>query len=167
MTATPIPPRQPIEDRFSGFVIAAGAQNALAMKGVSANVTARGSFVIRYGIRFMGKPHIAIVPGLVAVDYGQILNSDAAWNFLIKRSNLYPRAEVFGFRNDGKDDMVYVKNLDFALPVAVLVYADAEATTPICSPDALITTLPDTIPERLKMHLPLFENTEEWLAASP
>ncbi len=167
MTATPIPPRQPIEDQFSGKVIAVGTQTAVATEEVSANVTARGSFVIRYGVRFMGKPHIAIVPGLVAVDYGQILNGEAAWNFLIKRSNLYPRAEVFGVRNDGKDDMVYVKNLDFALPVAVLVYADAEAATPICNPDALITTLPDTIPERLKMYLPLFGNTEEWLAASP
>ena len=65
--------------------------------------------IVRYGVRFLGKPHLSVVPGLVAIDYGEMLIGEEAWIFLTKRSNLYPRAEVFGYRNDGHDDMITVK----------------------------------------------------------
>ncbi len=163
--APAIPPQQPVEDQFYGFLVDAGEQKSLAATGdVNTTSAAQSNFIIRYGIRYLGKPHLCVVPGLVAVDYGQMLNGEAAWEFLLKRSNLYPRAEVFGMRNDGKEDMTYVKNLDLAMPIMVLVYATANSAAPLGSVDALITPQTDAIPERLREYLPLFETTEAWLA---
>ncbi|KXK16964.1 MAG: hypothetical protein UZ15_CFX003002551 [Chloroflexi bacterium OLB15] len=160
-----IPPRQSVEDQFTGFLIEIGGQKALAAAAPeNSPISANGKFALRYGIRYLGKPHLAIIPELVAIDYGQMLNGEPAWDFLIKRSNIYPRAEVFGLRSDGKDDMTYVKNLDLAMPVMVLAFTDQRPAAPLGSINALICAQPDSMPERLRSHLPLFETEAAWLA---
>jgi len=125
-----------------------------------------GEMIIRYGIRYLGKPHVSVVPGLVVIDYGTMLNGEAAWEFVTRKSNLYPRAEVFGFRNDGKDEMIVVKALDLALPPAVLVYADITSTRPLAQTSALI--MPETdymnLAKRLRTALPRFDSINDWLA---
>jgi hypothetical protein len=169
MSHNPIPQRQPIGDLFSGVVIQAADAQALASSpSEGADVLYEGSMIIRYGVRFLGKPHISIVPGLVAIDYGEMLTGDEAWTFLLKRSNLYPRAEVFGFRNDGRDDMITVKNLDLALPVEVLVFSDETATSPIAKPTALIASDEQAaeLPPRLLQSLPRFPTIQAWREAS-
>ena len=86
----------------------------------------------------------------------------AAWEFITRRSNLHPRAEVFGYRSDGRDEMMYVKNLDLALPVEVLVYADAHATAPIARPTALIALEDDGLPPRLLQYLQRYDTLAAW-----
>jgi hypothetical protein len=127
---------------------------------------AEGEFVIRYGIRYLGRGHLSIVPGLVVLDYGDMLTGDDAWNFLIKRSNLYPRSEVVGYRNDGADDMTFIRNLDLALPPQVLVYSDRTATVPLARPTALIADLRAPVPARLLDYLPRYESLAAWKAES-
>lgn len=144
-------------------------QQALALNASdSANVVYSGTMVIRYGARYLGKPHLAVVPGLIAIDYGDMLTGDEAWDFLIHRSNLYPRAEVFGYRNDGRDEMITVKLLDLAQPIAVLVYESASATIPIAAPSALIAPEAQAtdLPSRLLGYLPRYDTASAWLAAA-
>jgi hypothetical protein len=105
------------------------------------------------------------VPGLVALDYGDFLTSEDAWDFLLKGSNLYPRSEVIGYRNDGLDEMIVIKALDISLTPEVLVYADSAATTPIAKPTALIAPSTADIPPRLLEFLPRFANLTEWQSA--
>jgi hypothetical protein len=161
-----IPPRQPIGDPFTGCLVSAGDHHALALAADPAvTVVAEGAFVVRYGISFLGKPHLSIVPGLIALDYGEFLTGEAAWEFLLKRSNLYPRGEVFGYRADGRDDMMYIKNLDLALPVHVLVYADDTAARPLARAEALIAPAQAAIAPRLSDRLPRYETAAAWLEA--
>jgi hypothetical protein len=175
--ATPsIPARQPVGDPFAGVVLALGELHALALDapptGESEGATAlhRGACVLRYGARYLGKPHISIVPGLLALDYGDILTGEDAWDFLLNRSNLYPRADVMGYRNDGVDDMVVVKWLDLALTPEVLVYADGAATLPLAAPTALIgpaevIEAEGGVPARARAYLPRYDSVRAWIDA--
>ena len=167
MSPNPIPARQPIGDLFTGCVIQLAGSQVLALSAPEGvDVLFNGEMTIRYGIRFLGKPHLSIVPGLVAIDYGEMLTGEEAWTFLMKRSNLYPRAEVFGYRNDGRDDMIVVKNLDLALPVEVLAFPDENATVPIAKPTALIASDDEiaNLSPRLLESLPRFATIAAWQA---
>lgn len=160
-----IPERAPLGDTVQGHVIDYAGEQFLATLDIEAQPgsveIASGTFTIRYGVRFLGKSFLSIVPGLVVLDYGDILTGDEAWDFLLRRSNLHPRAEVVGYRSDGKDDMVFIRDLDLALPVEVLVYRDAQATTPLARPVAVISS-GDTLPARLLEYLPRYASLSDW-----
>jgi hypothetical protein len=99
---------------------------------------------------------------LVALDYGDFLTGEEAWDFLVNRSNLYPRSEVLGYRNDGRDEMIVIKALDLSVPPEVLVYADASAISPIAKPTALLAPAETVLPPRLLEFLPRFASLAEW-----
>lgn len=159
-----IPERQPIGDVFTGSLIQVGDSQLLTSSPDTENVIASGELVIRYGVRFLGKLHISIVPGLLVLDYGEMLTGDEAWEFLQKQSNLYPRSEVVGYRNDGTDDMVFIRTIDIAVPPEVLVYDSPIATRPIAKPTALIAPTTDNLPARLLSYLPHYASLADWQA---
>jgi hypothetical protein len=164
-----IPERAPIGDSVSGWVVAAD-NNACALliepPPAHVRVVLSGLITLRYGLRFHGKPQLSIVPGLVAIDYGRMLTGEAAWEFLLRQSNLYPRAEVFGYRHDGRDEMMLVRALDLALAPHVLAYTTPADTTPAARVDALIGD-GAALPERARPLLTPFASLDEWLAALP
>ncbi|MFN8528214.1 MAG: hypothetical protein U0670_06360 [Anaerolineae bacterium] len=165
-----IPEREPLGDVVSGTAVSdarTGTHALLIPEAVPENSTilASGALTVRYGIRYLGKPHLSIVPGLVAVDYGTFLTGEAAWDFLLNRSNLYPRAEIFGYRNDGLDEMQYVKLLDIVLPIDVLVYASPQATRPAARPAAIIAPDEVELPRRVTDTLPRFSTWAKWQAS--
>ncbi|MBC8170709.1 MAG: hypothetical protein H7X77_03525 [Anaerolineae bacterium] len=160
-----IPERNPIGDTFSGVVLEVEGKTILALEPLAgATVLHSGSLVIRYGVRYLGKPHLSLVPGILALDYGEMLTGEEAWNFLLNKSNLYPRADVVGYRNDGADEMLAVKWLDLALPLETLVYADAKATKPLVQPVALIAPEVTSITPRILDNLPHYASLADWLA---
>ncbi|MFN8378754.1 MAG: hypothetical protein U0452_08790 [Anaerolineae bacterium] len=164
MPRPPIPERQPVADSFPGAVVQAGDQQALVLHPGPAPVLWVGPCVVRYGVRFLGKPHLSVVPGLLVMDYGEMLTGEAAWEFLTLHSNRYPRAEVFGYRNDGRDEMMRVRDLDLALTPEVLVYTDEKAVKPLARPVALIATADESagLPLRLTAALPRWDTLKDW-----
>lgn len=163
MARPTIPEREPIYDVFLGTLIKWQATHALTVEDPHHTETvATGQLIVRYGIRYLGKPHLSIVPGLVALDYGDMLVGEAAFEFLLNKSNLYPRADVLGYRNDGRDEMIVVKQLDLVLPLEVLVYSDVTAAMPLASVTALIAPASTPTTDRLKRNLPQYETLEDW-----
>jgi hypothetical protein len=160
---TPIPERAPLGDSLRGFALHTARGDVLSLEPQpGAEVIAAGTLVVRYGLRYLGKSFLSIVPGLVALEYGEILTGEDAWTFLLKQSNLHPRAEIFGYRNDGRDDMMLVRNLDLALAPEVLAYTDEAATTPLSRPQAIIAPPDAALPERLTQFLPRFAALADW-----
>jgi hypothetical protein len=158
-----IPPRQPFGESFDGVVLRYENRQALALNlHAGAETLAQGQFIIRYGVRYLGKSFLSIVPGLLVLDYGDMLTGEDAWTFLLRKSNLHPRADVVGYRNDGQDDMVMVRTLDLGQPVEVLVYADTQATTPLYHPTALIAPSLEGIPPYLAEYLPHYDSLDAW-----
>jgi hypothetical protein len=104
------------------------------------------------------------VPGLLATDTGDIMTGSHAWDFLLNRSNLFPRADVQGYRNDGEDDMVFVKELDLMQPIQILVYETAEATAPLAQAAAVISTDLDSLPDRLQTYADIYPTIADWLS---
>jgi hypothetical protein len=155
--------RESIADQISGVVTELDGQ-ALLSAAVLADgaAIARGKLTVRYGITYFGKPHLSIVPDLVVADYGELLNGEAAWKFLMQRGHLYPRADVCGLRNDGREDMVAIKQLDLDYPVAVFVYRRLEDERPFAALSALIDKTPAAYPERLLRRLPRFDSLCSW-----
>lgn len=162
MPSNPIPDREPIGDAFDGLLLRIDDQYLLASEPQpGAEIVIHGPMV-RYAVPFLDRPHLAIVPGLVVLDYGDMLTGEEAWIFLTERSNLHPRADVLGYRNDGEDEMIVVKKLDLALPVQVLVYADEDAVVPVADAKALIAPKPASFPERLNVYLPRYNTIAAW-----
>jgi hypothetical protein len=160
-----IPEQNPIGDSFTGSIIQIGEAQALTTFDTAENeAIATGAFVVRYGLRFLGKLHVSIVPGLVVLDYGEILTGEEAWDFLLKNSNLYPRSEVFGYKNDGKDDTALIRTLDMAIAPEVLVYRDGKSTKPIAKPTALIAPNTNGLSDRLLSSLSHYASLADWQA---
>jgi hypothetical protein len=151
-------------------VLRAGDKAALALRPqANSEVLYSGTMIVRYGVRFLGKLHLSIVPGLVVLDYGDMLTGDAAWDFLLKRSNLHPRAEIIGYRSDGSEDMVFLRTLDFAVAPAVLLYNDASSTSPFAQASALIAADDEleSFPPRVREYLPRFSSAAKWQMETP
>lgn len=162
---TDIPERQPIRDFIEGFVVDIdGVQAFMLELPDHLESIASGKFIVRYGVQFLGKPQLSIIPGLIALDYGDMLTGEEAWDFLWNRSNLHPRADVFGYRNDGEDDVIVIKWLDVDQPPHILLYEDEQATKPIASPQIMIASDDDELPFRFKKYLPRYDSIAKWQA---
>lgn len=160
-----IPDREPIGDAVNGIISRFDSQFVLSTTPLaSAEIVADGDFVIRYGITYLGKPQYSIVPDLVVLDYGDMLVGDEMWEFLTQQSNLYPRSDVLGYRNDGRDEMLVIKQLDLAIPFDVLAYANESIRTPIAKLTAFITSESNSFPEKLLKYLPRYNSLAEWQA---
>lgn len=160
-----LPDRQAINDPFTGCVLHVDGQDFLALTPLpESEVVYQGDMMLRYGVQYLGKPQYSIVPELIALDYGAGIAGEEAWEFLLKRSNLYPRADVIGHRNDGVDEMIVIKKLDVMAPIAVLAYEDEQATVPIAQVAALITPEVDSFPARTVAYLPRYDTLFDWRA---
>lgn len=166
MSAPKIPPRKPIGDQFTGALLRVDDQHLLAPAPLIGTETIQtGTFTLRYGVVYLIEAMYSIVPGIIALDYGEFLTGDEAWHFLFKKSNLHPRADVVGYRNDGKDDMIPIKKLDLEHPVDVLVYADDAATKPLTTVSALLTQNTQTLPHRILDYCPHYATLAAWQEA--
>lgn len=160
-----IPPRTRFGDSFEGSLCNIAGTLLLAQAPIEGSETLhRGSLLLRYGIEYLGKPQYSIVPDLVALDYGDGFSGEEAWDFIYKRSNLYPRADVFGYRNDGVDDMIVVKKLDLMQAVHVLAFAHESSTMPLAKVTALIATDTSAITPRILTYLPHYASLADWQA---
>ncbi len=173
-----IPERTPVGDVFTGVVLhherplqerdadAATAHTLLALTALpDTTPMLEGDIIVRYGVRYLGKPHVSIVPGLLALDYGDMLTGHEAFDFIFRRGDRHPRADVLGYRSDGSDEMITLKWLDLALTPEVLVYRDAADTLPFARPEALIAPADAHLPERLRLYLPTFDSFAAWTAS--
>ena len=168
MSRRPIPERDPVSDTVSGSLVQIDSNFLLCINPPADRSTdvvrLSGEITVRYGFPYLGKPHLSVVMGLLALDYGEMLTGDRAFEMLQAQYGRYPRADVIGYRNDGVDEMTVVKNLDMALHLHVLAYPTADATTPIGRAIALIATDDQAagLPERLQAHIPRFDTIDAW-----
>lgn len=130
----------------------------------AAETLAGGPLLLRYGLVCLETPQRCLVPELVVMEYGEMLNGEAAWEFLLHHSNLHPRAEVLGRRDDGEEDMLRVSRLDLAQTPRVLVWRREAAgdATPLAAPVAVIADEADALPHRLRRFLPLYASLADW-----
>ena len=155
--------RQPIAERVAGVVTAIERHALLSPAELTGGETiVRGNLIFRYGITFLGKPQLSIVPHLVVADYGELLAGEEAWEFLMTSAHLYPRADVCGFLNDGRDEMVALKQLDFDYPLDVFVYQRLQDELPLARLSALVAGESASYPARLLRHLPRFDSLNAW-----
>jgi len=158
-----MPQRQPISEQVAGVVTDVGGRALLSASALDeGDIIAGGELTLRYGITYLGKPHLSIVPDLVVADYGELLKGEAAWEFLMQSAHLYPRADVCGFRNDGADEMSALKLLDFDYPYDVFVYREIQSHQPLAKLAGLIAAEGESFPERLLRHLPRFDSLSAW-----
>ncbi len=158
-----IPPREPIGDLFEGVLLRYATANLLAPAPLhDTEVIFEGPLTVRYGIRYLEKLNRSIVPGLVAVDYGDFFTGAEMWEFIQTRHNMFPRAEVLGYRSDGEDDMVALKWLDFDAPRVILAYDAPDATQPLATVHALIASVTVDVPQRLLDYLPRYDTLADW-----
>ncbi len=125
-----------------------------------------GQITFRYGVRFLGKTHYSIIPELIVLDYGTMMNGVEAWEFLLNKSNMYPRAEIFGHRHDGVDDIITIRQLDLALPIVVFAFTHPVQDQPFAQLSAWIAPSNSSshisLPPYLIKYIPVFETIAQW-----
>lgn len=164
MPDIPNPQREPINELLSGTVSCFDGSYFLSSSVLpQAEIMIQGEIALRYGIPYLFNPQWTIVPDLVVLDYGDTLTGEAAWDFLMTSSHLYPRSDVLGFRNDGADEMVPLKQLDFDSPYSVFAYHGPEERQPVARLSALIGSDEGGFPGRLLQHLTCYASLDDWL----
>lgn len=97
-----------------------------------------GTLVLRYGISMQTPAAQTIVPGLFVSEKGVALIGREAWDFMMTHFQLYPRADVVGFRvSNGAPMQVFLRELDFGTPIRIFAYESVD----ISLPPAVITAV--------------------------
>ena len=157
--------RLPISDKVRGLLTRLNDSWVLADHALArGKVAAQGELIVRYGISILGKPQYRLVPDLVVADRGELLVGESAWHFITEHGHLFPRADVCGRMADGTDEMLFLKQLDLALPFAVYAYEDGADVKPLARIDALIAHDASAFPKRLLEHLPHYSRLRDWRA---
>ncbi len=165
MTIYSAPEREPISERVSAVVTRIGADTLLSHRRLEAgDVLTQGELTLRYGITYLGKPQLSIVPDLVVADYGEMLAGEAMWQFLMQSAHLYPRADACGWDRDGNEDLVALKQLDFDHPYDVFAYRERKDRIPLARLTAVIASEQTQFPQRLLAQLPRFDSLDVWRA---
>ena len=74
MPSNPIPDRDPMGEVFNGALLRVNGYHLLALEPQpGAEIVNHGALIVRFAVRFLGSPHLSIVPGLVVLDYGETL----------------------------------------------------------------------------------------------
>jgi hypothetical protein len=158
-----LPPRLPVGDAVEGSLITLDEHLLLVQTPpAEASITHAGPMILRYALVYLGRSYHAIVPELVAMDTGGGFSGEEAWDFLINKSNLFPRADVIGYREDGQEDMVTVKSLDLAAPVRTFVYSDESSRTPIGVLSAIVMQDTSQLPPRVLEYCAHYSTLEDW-----
>jgi hypothetical protein len=158
-----LPPRHPVGDAIEGTLITLDGQTLLVDTApADVSVVHAGQMILRYAVVYLGRSYHAIVPELIAMDTGGGYSGEEAWDFLINKSNLFPRADVIGYREDGEEDMVTVKSLDLAAPVRTFVYADENSRRPIGVLSAIVMQDTSQLPQRALDYCAHYATLADW-----
>ncbi len=115
-----------------------------------------GSLIVRYALPMLEPASDAVIPGLFAAEKGGMLVGREAWDYIQRQFQMHPRADVVGLGLDGQQAQVFLRELDFGVPVRVLVYDSAEATIPVAEVKALVIGQDaPVLPELLAKYLPV------------
>ena len=71
-----------------------------------------------------------------------------------------------GYRNDGLDEQVFIKQLDVILDFDILVYADENATKPLAKIAAIITETKEGLPTRILNYCKIVPSIDAWQKVS-
>ncbi|MCC7452396.1 MAG: hypothetical protein IT324_33655 [Anaerolineae bacterium] len=160
-----IPDPEYITDTVEGAVYRLPGGTALVVGDVPEALTGltpilKGSITVRYGLAFLTPPSDSLIPGLFAAEKGGMLVGREAWDYIQQHFQMHPRADILGLRSNGQQAQVFLRELDFGVPVRVLIYDRLAATTPVATADALIMDNgAPALPDLLTQYLPVKDVT--------
>jgi hypothetical protein len=98
----------------------------------------RGTLIVRYGIPLNLRGGGVVIPGLFVSERGAVLVGRAAWDFIQQHFQMYPRADVIGLDEHGKEVSVWLRELDFGARLRVFVYRSPADTLPLGEPVSVL-----------------------------
>jgi hypothetical protein len=155
-----IPPPEYIGETVSGAVYDLPGGMTLLIGQTPAALASRapllgGILTVRYGIPLYIPPTDVVIPGLFFSEKGAALIGREAWDYMQRRFQMHPRADVVGLRMNGAPAQVFLRELDWGAAVRVFVYDSAAAHAPTAELKALVTG-PEAppLPDLLARYLP-------------
>lgn len=130
-------------DELAGYVVRVeGAGTALVSGAphglLPGEVLHHGLMVLRYGIPLLLKKDTLLVEW-VFDDFRREHRGDAALDFILRRGDLFPRADVGGFHvSTGKPEEIFLKQLDLALGLWAYAYRSGDLTGLVSRLDAAV-----------------------------
>jgi len=111
--------------------------------------------VIRYGLTLFVPTGNVLIPGLFAAERGGFLVGRAAWDFIQGNFTVHARADLLGMLLNGKTAQALIREVDFGVPVRVLVYDSPDARIPVIEINTLfVGKNAPPLPELLPLYLP-------------
>ena len=87
------------------------AEAAAALIRSGARPVARGALRLRLGVALYGPPFL-FLPTMIVDEAGAIFRGEAALDWLRASAYEMPRAQVFGLDAQGKEDMIFARDVD-------------------------------------------------------
>jgi hypothetical protein len=94
------------------------------------NLSAEGDLIIRYGIPLHQTSYLSVIPAWFVADRGGQMRGWQAWQWIMKLHPTHPRAEIFGLRSDGQSTQVFLRELDFYVPIRIYAYLQPDEMIP-------------------------------------
>ena len=154
MSPSGLPAQDYVTDYVTGTI--SGSHLYIDLDSPEEPLLVQGRFALRYAIPVLVPPGTAIIPGLFVSERGQTMTGRECWDYLQKRFQLHPRADVLGITPEGAPVQFWVRTLDFGAAVQVWAYSDPPEKVPIVqltviyASDVAYTALPDLV----KRYLP-------------
>src|SRR5688572_21023908 len=102
-----------VQDQVTGMLLGETGNTATLFIGEQSSFSngkplATGLLTIRYAIPLLYESYLSIVPAYLIAERGGELSGWEAWDFIYRRFELHPRAEIFGLRSDGVSDQLFL-----------------------------------------------------------
>jgi hypothetical protein len=105
-----------------------------------------GQMVVCYALPFLYERD-SLLPQLVVDDFRRMHHGRVALEFMIRRGDAFPRADVVGRRvSTGQRADLFLKQLDLAAPLEAYVYSHLDALLPLARLD-MVVQVDDAIPD--------------------
>ncbi len=101
-----------------------------------------GRLVVSYGLAFLYEPDF-LLPQWAYDDFRRAYHADAALDFMMRKGDAFPRADVIGQRvSTGARTALFLKQLDLGRGVLAFAYASLDAPRPLARLDAALWVEP-------------------------
>ena len=121
---------KPITIHVHGRVIADPEnheQQVLLLLNASPEEKTADSLYLRFPFITLG-PEEHIFPGYILDDWAQEIHGVEVYSWMVDKGDHFPRAEVFGYEQDGAETQCFVRGLEHYIKLPCYVYQTQQAT---------------------------------------
>lgn len=120
---------KPITLRVAGSLLEEDGRSALLISDFEPERDAEGLIALRFALITRG-PEEHIFPAFLLDDWGNEVRGRSLFTWAYEEGDRFPRAEIFGFEQDGRETQVFLRELELYARLPCYAYRSPEVPLP-------------------------------------